>query len=102
MTEEVIGTLAGKTMVKKTFTGPASYTSGGEYAVINKLAKVDAVLELTISGGYIAARVPDGLTGNAAKYKVYYQTGESGEALTEVAGDFALTGETLEMIVLGD
>jgi len=102
MAEEKIATVAGKTMVKGTYAGPASYAAGGVYQRVSKLKDVDVAFGLSMSGGYVAQVVPDGYTGDAFKYKVFYQTGVSGDPLAEAADGIALTGETIEVTVIGD
>jgi len=102
MAEKRIATVAGKTMVKATFPGPSSYSSGGVQQRINSLRDVDSAFSLHMSGGYMAQMVPDGYSENQIKYKVFWQTGNSGEPMTEVADGTALTGETLEATVMGD
>ncbi|MBW2559150.1 MAG: hypothetical protein JRD69_10030 [Deltaproteobacteria bacterium] len=102
MGEEKVTTIAGKTMIKATFYGPSSYTTGGVYQRIAKLKDVDVALGISMSGGYVPQIVPDAYTGNALKYKVFYASGASGKPLVEVKSGTALTGQTVETTVIGD
>jgi len=74
MSEEKIASIAGKTMIKATFYGPSSYTTGGVYQRIARLKDVDVALGISMSGGYVPQIVPDSYTGNAFKYKIFYQS----------------------------
>jgi len=100
MSETVLLIEEGKKLVVKTgVTGPTSYSSPFTIT-INSLRRVLGVLDARITGGYHAEPVTYE-TGNVVGVKVYYQTGVSGEPLTEVASGFDLSAETIDVVAVG-
>ena len=91
-----------KRILRKVFYAPSVYTAGGVYERIDEVKDVDDVLSLQSSSGYIFEPVKGGLTGNAFKYRVYWQTGVSGNPFTEVADGTNISSAMCEAVVLGE
>jgi len=91
-----------KRIIKKVFFAPSSYTTGGVYERIDRVADVDLVFSLQSDSGYVFEPVKDGVTGNAFKYKVFYSSGVSGKPLVEVKSGTNLSAAVVEAVVLGE
>jgi hypothetical protein len=92
-----------KRIIKKVFYGPSSYTTGGVYERIDGAADVDVVFSIQSDSGYVFEPVKDGgVTGNAFKYKIFYQTGVSGKPLTEVKNGENISSAMCEAVVMGE
>ena len=94
-------TADGKKCVKYSGSGPSSYPSGGFTVTVSELNMIDDVLEVEITGGYVA-KCEESLpkVNNTLTIKVYQQTSVSG-ALPEVPDGTDLSGQTVKALVLG-
>ena len=100
MTTTITLAAEGKKIVLKTgVTGPSSYSSPFT-VTIDELNRVEGVLDCRIDGGYVAEPVVYA-TGNVVGVKIYYQTGASGEPLTEVADGTDLSARKIDVIAYG-
>jgi len=98
----VIGQTAdGKKIVLQTATGPASYTTGGFNVTINELDRVDAVLHISIDGGYKIGSFT--ITGNTVKVVVhqYSYTSATDGPSAEVPATTNLSTATVTIIAVG-
>lgn len=97
MATKVWGKLTnGLVVLEHTFTGPASYQSGGSQYVQIQCNKVVAVLDIGVhdsSVGYLAR--PAGISRNMLFYRVY-ATGT-----VELSSGTVLTPYTFKAVVLG-
>jgi len=89
-----------KRTIRKVFYGPSSYSSGGVYERIGSVADIEAVFNLSTDSGYLP--YPVGTTGNAVKYQVYWQTGNSGQPMSEVADGQNISAAIFEASILGE
>jgi len=89
-------------MVIETITIPGAYTSGGVQVNSATCRTVVAAKVLETPSGYGAEVVDGSISSNAFKVKLYYQTGTSGEPMTEVAdGNADVSGLTLSVLIIG-
>jgi len=89
-----------KKIIRKAFYGPSSYSQGGVYERIPSVAGIDAVFDLFTDSGYSA--YPVTTEGNQIKYKVFWQTGSSGQPMTEIADGQDISDATFEASILGE
>jgi len=89
-----------KRIERKVFYGPSSYSSGGVYERFGSVADIDAVFDLFTDSGYSA--YPVSTEGNQIKYKVFWQTGASGESMVEIAEGENISDAMFEAQILAE
>jgi hypothetical protein len=97
----VILTVRGKKLVVETVSGPTSYTTGGFPLRFSKVDRIDHVIEVRANTGVLAeGRIP-AASGNLISVRVYWQTGESGTPMAEVAPGTDLSAITFTAYGIG-
>ena len=104
MAETVIAQFPdGRFLVKATFSGPSSYSTGGFSQSITSFRKIEAVISISNDGGYKVdpAEITIGAGSITVKVREYYYTCGGPDAAIEVASGKDLSGVTFQAILLG-
>lgn len=91
----------GKKIAIVTASGPSSYTSGGFSVRVSALNKIDAVLDVRITGGYKVGGYS--ISGNSVTIVVHHYNypATSAGASVEVSAGTDLSAQTVTLVVLG-
>jgi len=94
-------TADGRKIVSVSTAGPSSYTTGGFAVRVPELNRIDAVIWAFITGGYKIGGYS--VSGNAVTVAVHYYNypATSAGPSTEVANGTDLSGQTVQLIVIG-
>jgi hypothetical protein len=91
----------GRKIAAASAAGPSSYAAGGFTVRVSELNRIDAVLWAFITGGYKIGGYS--ISGNAVTVTVHYYNypATSAGPSTEVANGTDLSGQTVQLIVIG-
>jgi len=98
----VLGTTAeGKKIAMVSVAGPSSYATGGFTVRVSDVNRIDAVIWAFITGGYkIGGYTVSGNAVTVAVHNYNYPATAAGPS-TEVAAGTDLSGQTVQLVVIG-
>jgi hypothetical protein len=94
-------TADGRKIALASAAGPSSYATGGFAVRVPELNRIDAVIWAFITGGYKIGGYS--VSGNAVTVVVHYYNypGTAAGPSTEVAAGTDLSGQSIQLIVIG-